>query len=232
MTFKRPDKRNFDETREIEAKAGIIKRADGSGYFRIGNTTAYVAVYGPKDTYLRFLKDPTKGKLRCHYNMMPFSGAGDRVRPGGSRRSKEISKVTENALLPVINLDNFPNAIVEVFIELPQTDAGTRCAGICAASIALADAGIPMKDMVASVATGLVKGEVVVDISKEEEDIEDTVDIPIAVIPRSGKISLLQMDGIIGKEEVKKAIELGREACKKIYDVQKKALKERYGELK
>jgi len=232
MTFKRPDKRNFDETREIEAKAGIIKRADGSGYFRIGNTTAYVAVYGPKDTYLRFLKDPTKGKLRCHYNMMPFSGAGDRVRPGGSRRSKEISKVTENALLPVINLDNFPNAIVEVFIELPQTDAGTRCAGICAASIALADAGIPMKDMVASVATGLVKGEVVVDISKEEEDIEDTVDIPIAVIPRSGKISLLQMDGIIKKEEVKKAIELGREACKKIYDVQKKALKERYGELK
>jgi len=232
MTFKRPDKRNIDETREIEAKAGIIKRADGSGYFRIGNTTAYAAVYGPKDTYLRFLKDPTKGKLRCHYNMMPFSGAGDRVRPGGSRRSKEISKVTENALLPVINLDNFPNAIVEVFIELPQTDAGTRCAGICAASIALADAGIPMKDMVASVATGLVKGEVVVDISKEEEDIEDTVDIPIAVIPRSGKISLLQMDGIIGKEEVKKAIELGREACKKIYDVQKKALKERYGELK
>jgi len=232
MTFKRPDKRNIDETREIEAKAGIIKRADGSGYFRIGNTTAYAAVYGPKDTYLRFLKDPTKGKLRCHYNMMPFSGAGDRVRPGGSRRSKEISKVTENALLPVINLDNFPNAIVEVFIELPQTDAGTRCAGICAASIALADAGIPMKDMVASVATGLVKGEVVVDISKEEEDIEDTVDIPIAVIPRSGKISLLQMDGIIKKEEVKKAIELGREACKKIYDVQKKALKERYGELK
>jgi len=232
MTFKRPDKRNIDETREIEAKAGIIKRADGSGYFRIGNTTAYAAVYGPKDTYLRFLKDPTKGKLRCHYNMMPFSGAGDRVRPGGSRRSKEISKVTENALLPVINLDNFPNAIVEVFIELPQTDAGTRCAGICAASIALADAGISMKDMVASVATGLVKGEVVVDLSKEEEDIEDTVDIPVAVIPRSGKISLLQMDGIIKKEEVKKAIELGRVACKKIYDIQKKALKDRYGELK
>ena len=228
MTLKRADKRKFDELREIEAKAGIIKRADGSGYFKIGDTIAYAAVYGPRATHLKFLKDPTKGNLRCHYNMMPFSGAGDRVRPGGSRRSKEISKVTENALLPVINLDNFPNAVVEVFIELLQTDAGTRCAGICAASIALADAGISMKDMVASVAVGLVNKEVVVDLSKEEEDIEDAVDIPIAIIPRNRQISLLQMDGIIKKEEIKKAIELGREACKKIYAAQKKALKERY----
>lgn len=228
MTVKRPDKRKFDETREIEAKAGVIKRADGSGFFRIGNTMAYAAVYGPRAIHLRFLKDPTKGKLRCHYNMMPFSGAGDRVRPGGSRRSKEISKVTEDALYPVVNIDNFPNSIVEIFIEFPQTDAGTRCAGICAASIALADAGISMKDMVSAVAVGSINGEVVVDLSKEEEDIGDAVDVPIAVVPKTGEVSLLQMDGIVKKEDLKKAIELGKEACKKIYEAQKKALKDKY----
>ncbi len=160
--------------------------------------------------------------------MMPFSGAGDRVRPGGSRRSKEISKVTEDALYPVVNIDNFPNSIVEIFIEFTQTDAGTRCAGICAASIALADAGISMKDMVSAVAVGSINGEVVVDLSKEEEDIGDAVDIPIAVVPRTGKVSLLQMDGIIKKEDIKKAIELGKGACKKIYEAQKKALKDKY----
>ena len=131
MTYKkRLDGREIDETRPIKAKTGIIKRADGSAFFQIGNTIAYAAVYGPRDLYPRFLQDPTKGVLRCRYNMLPFSGSGERVRPGGSRRSKEISMVTEKALLPVVNLDDFPNAVVDVFIELPQTDAGTRCAGI------------------------------------------------------------------------------------------------------
>ena len=142
-TKTRIDGRKDDELRPIEAKAGVIKRADGSAYFRIGNTWAYAAVYGPRDLHPKFLQDPKKGTLRCEYNMMAFSGMGDRVRPGPSRRSKEISMVTEKALLPAISLDEFPNTVVDVFIELPQTDAGSRCAGICAASIALADAGIP-----------------------------------------------------------------------------------------
>jgi len=73
-----------------------------------------------------------------------FSGAGERVRPGPSRRSKEISMVTTKALLPVLDLSECPNAVVDVFVELIETDAGSRCAGICAASMALADAGIPM----------------------------------------------------------------------------------------
>lgn len=229
----RPDKRKVDETRPIEAKVGIIKRADGSAMFKIGNTVAYVAVYGPRSLHPRFLQDPEKGILRCNYNMMPFSGSGDRIRPGGSRRSKEIALVTKNALTPVIDLHEFPNAVVDIFIEFPQTDAGTRCAGICAASMALADAGIPMKEMVSSIAVGLVNGKPVVDLSKEEEDIEGTVDVPIAVLPNSGKVSLMQLDGEIKKEDLKKAVEMGVEACKKINEIQKKTLKDRYnGESK
>jgi exosome complex component RRP41 len=228
-TKARVDGRKDDELRPIEAKAGVIKRADGSAYFRIGNTWAYAAVYGPRDLHPKFLQDPKKGILRCEYNMMPFSGMGDRVRPGPSRRSKEISMVTEKALLPAISLDEFPNTVVDVFIELPQTDAGSRCAGICAASIALADAGIPMKDLVSAVAVGNLNGQKVVDLSYEEEAMEgDIADVPMAVIPSSGQITLLQMDGIITKEELIEIIRNGREACKKIYQIQRNALKERY----
>ena len=230
MTYeKRVDGRKFDELREIEAKVGVIKRADGSAYFRIGNTVAYVAVYGPRDLYPKFLQDPTKGVLRCRYNMLPFSGAGDRVRPGGNRRSKEISMVIENALLPSLNLEDFPNAVVDVFIELPQTDAGTRCAGICAAAMALADAGISMNDIVASVSVGKVNDKIIVDLNYEEESYEgDVTDIPIAMHPRSGKIALLQMDGEISREELLKAIEAGKKGIMEIYELQKKALKEKY----
>jgi exosome complex component RRP41 len=226
----RPDKRKIEETRKIEAKAGIIKRADGSAMFKIGNTVAYAAVYGPKSLFPRFLQNPEKGILRCSYNMMPFSGSGDRIRPGGSRRSKEISLVTVNALKPVVDLDEFPNAVVDIFIEFPATDAGTRCAGICAASIALADAGIPMKEMVSSIAVGLVNGKPVVDLSKEEEDLDGAVDIPIAVLPKSNQVSLLQLDGEIKPEDLKKAVEMGIEACKKINEIQIKTLKDKCGE--
>lgn len=227
----RLDGRKKNETRPIEAKAGVIKRADGSGYFKIGKTEAYATVYGPRDLYPRFLADPKKGILRVKYNMMPFSSGGDRVRPGGNRRSKEISMVTQQALLPVLDLSQFPNSVVDVFIEFSQTDAGTRCAGICAASIALADAGIPMKDMVASVATGRVSTNVVCDLSYDEEAYEceeGVADIPVAMIPSTGEVTLLQMDGLLKPEELTEAIKMAKETCLEIYEVQKKALKDKY----
>jgi exosome complex component RRP41 len=227
---KRHDNRAVDETRPIIAKAGVIKKADGSAYFSIGKTAAYAAVYGPREMHPKFMQDARRGVLRCNYNMMPFSGMGERVRPGPNRRSKEISMVTEKALLPVVDLDDYPYAVVDVFIELPQTDAGSRCAGICAAAIALADAGIRMKDMVAAVSVGQVEDLLVVDLDYEEEAHEegDVADIPLAMIPSTGEITLLQMDGKITKENLLKAIALGKPVLQRIAEIQRKALKEKF----
>ncbi len=226
---KRLDGRKQKEIRSITAKAGVIKNADGSAYFKIGNTVAYAAVYGPRELHPKFMQDPSTGILRCNYNMMPFAGMGNRVRPGQNRRAKEISMVTQKALLPVVDLKEFPNAVVDVFIELPQTDAGSRCAGICAASIALADAGIPMKDLVSAVSVGTVDGTIVVDLDYLEEAYDASVaDIPIAYIPSTEEISLLQMDGEITKETLLEALETGKKACQGIIDIQKNALKEKY----
>jgi exosome complex component RRP41 len=237
MTYeKRLDgRKSFDELRPIEAKTGVVKRADGSAMFKIGRTIAYATVYGPRDLYPKFMQNPSTGILRCNYNMMPYSGRGERVKPGGNRRAKEISMVIEKALSPVIDLTQFPNSVVDVFIELPQTDAGSRCAGICAASIALADAGLPMKDLVTAVAVGKVDDKIVADLDYNEEAYEDgpVADIPVAILPNLGKISLLQMDGEISKEDLRKALELAKEVTARIYDVQKATLKEKFrGEQK
>ena len=161
---------------------------------------------------------------------MPFSSSGERVRPGGSRRSKEISLVTEKALLPVLNLEEYPNSVVDVFVELPQTEAGSRCAGICAASMALADAGLEMKDLVCAVSVGKVDDKLLVDLDYSEESYADgaVADIPIAIMPNSGKITLLQMDGEVTKEELMKLLDMGKKVLADIYEVQKKALKDKY----
>ncbi len=228
----RIDGRTPTDTRSIIAKAGVIKKADGSAFFKIGNTAAYAAVYGPRELHPRFMQDPKKGRLRCNYNMMPYSGMGERVRPGPSRRSKEISLVTEKALLPVLDLNDYPYTVVDVFIELTQTDAGSRCAGICAASIALADAGIMMSDMVAAVSVGKVHDQLVVDLDYLEEASEegDVADVPIALIPSTGQITLLQMDGIISKEELVQAIQLGKPVLERIAEIQRQALKDKFAQ--
>ncbi len=226
---KRLDGRKFDELRPMIAKAGIIPNADGSGYFKMGKTEAYAAVYGPRELHPRFLQNPKTGIIRCNYNMMPFSGTGTRIRPGTKRRSQEISMVMELALTPVVDLSEFPNSVVDIFVEFPTTDAGTRCAAISAACIALADAGIRMKDMVTSVAMGQVDGAVCADLTYDEEAYDAVVsDIPVAMINGTKEITLLQMDGEISKKDLIKSLEAAKDACGQIHELQKQALQERF----
>ena len=226
--IKRCDGRKFDELRKLTAETGVIPRADGSARVQFGNTIAIASVFGPRNLFPRFLQNKERARLRCNYNMMSFSGAGERVRPGPSRRSKEISFITEKALLPTLDLSEFPGAVIDVFIELIQTDAGTRCAGVTAAALAIADAGIPMKDLVSSVSLGLLDKKLLVDVNSEEDCELGATDIPIAMMPRTGEITLLQMDGFATKEELKEVLKTAKKVCKEIYKVQSEALKARY----
>jgi len=224
---KRFSGRKFDEMRPIEAKIGVIKRADGSALFKIGETIAIAAVYGPRELHPRFLQNPETGILRCNYDMTSFS-VPERKRPGPNRRSVEIGLVTEKALLPVIDLKQFPNAVIDVFIQIIQANSGTRCAGISAASLALANAGIPMKDLVSSVSVGKVSNKILIDLDKEEEDHEEATDMPIAITNRTKQITLLQLDGNINKKEFLEALKLAKLGCEKIAKIQEKTLKDYY----
>ena len=227
MTFKRSDGRGITEMRPVEAKVGIIPNADGSAMFKSGKTIAYAAVYGPKKMHPQHKQDPSTGQLRCEYNMISFS-VEDRIRPGRNRRAMEISEVTKWALEPAVMLEKYPNQVVDIHINIIQADAGTRCAGINAAALALAHAGIPMKDMVSSISVGKLDKTLVVDLTKEEEDFEEgegPTDIPISMTS-DGKVTHMQLDGKIGVKQLQEAVDMAKEACKEVYEVQKKALKD------
>jgi len=227
---KRPDGRKFDQVREMEAKVGIIKRAAGSAMFRTGKTIAIAAVYGPRELFPAFLQDSKKGRLKCVYDLLSFS-VTERKRPGPSRRSTEIGMVTEDALSPILDLSKFSYTGLDVYIYITQADAGTRVAGINAASLALADAGIPMKDLISAIAVGKVGDKIVLCLDKEEEDFEEgATDMPMAMSTRNGEITLLQMDGNMSREDIKKAIDMGKKACLEIKKVQVEALKAKYQE--
>ncbi|MGQ9788144.1 MAG: exosome complex exonuclease Rrp41 [Candidatus Hadarchaeaceae archaeon] len=223
---KRLDGRAPDELRPLKIKAGVLERADGSAYVELGKNKVFAAVYGPREMHPRHDQQPDSAVLRCRYSMAPFS-VEDRKKPGPDRRSMEISKVTQESLEPVLFLELYPRSVIDVFIEVLQADAGTRTAGINAAAVALADAGVPMRDLVSSVAVGKIEDTIVLDLMKEEDQF-GTTDMPVAIIPRKKVVTLLQMDGHFTKEEFKQALDLAFKGCEKIYGVQRQALKEKY----
>jgi exosome complex component RRP41 len=223
---RRIDGRTPGDLRPIKIEAGVLKRADGSAYLEWGGNKVLVAVYGPREAHPRHIQDPTQAVVRCRYNMASFS-VSDRKRPGPDRRSQEISKITSEALAPVILTQLFPRTAIDVFIEIIEAEAGTRCAGLTAASVALADAGIPMKGLVTAVAAGKVDGQVCLDLSREEDNFGET-DLPMAINPKTNDIVLMQMDGHLTEAELEEAMDLAINAAHHIYDLQKKALLVKY----
>lgn len=225
---KRLDGRGPNELRPIKFKAGVLKRADGSCYLEFGGNKVMAAVYGPREVHPRHLQNASRAIVRYRYNMAAFS-VEDRKRPGPDRRSIEISKVSREALESVVLEELYPRSAVDIFVEILQADAGTRVAGINAASVALADAGIPMRCLVSACAVGKVDGEVVLDLNKDEDNY-GSADLPIAM-NQFGEVTLCQMDGHMTEEEFSKAVDMAVEGCKKLHEMQKQALVEKYGTM-
>jgi len=223
---KRLDGRKLDELRPIKIKAGIIPNADGSALIEQGETRIMCAVYGPRECLPKHLSEADRAYLNCVYTMVSFS-TPERARPGPSRRSVEISKVIKDCLSPAIFLERYPRTKIDVYMDVTNANAGTRCAAICAAAVALADAGIDMRDLVTAVASGKADGHLVLDMF-ELEDNYGEADMPLAMMPRTSEITLLQMDGELDKTEIKKLIEMNIKACREIYELQKSALREKY----
>ncbi len=223
---KRLDGRDKLDLRPIKMEIGVLKNADGSAYIEWGNNKIYAAVFGPREVHPHHLAKPDKGILRVFYRMATYS-VWERKRPAPGRREKEISMIIADCLEPILFLELYPGTAFEIFIEVIDADGGTRCASTTAASLALADAGVPMRSLVTSLAVGKIDGELVIDLSGIEDKAGDA-DLPIAFTWFNDEISLLQFDGVMNLEEMDKILDFARESANKIYDMQKAALKNKY----
>lgn len=222
----RLDGRKPDELRPIKLEVGVLSNADGSAYVEHGKNKILATAFGPREMHPKHLALQDRMVLRCRYHMAPFS-VQERKSPAPSRREVELSKVIRESLEPALFLDFYPRTGIDVFIEVLQADGGTRCAAITAAALAIADAGVPMRDLVVACAAGKVEDTVVVDLF-DAEDKHGAADVPVAFIPSLNAITLLQMDGKLSSEEFEKAISMAMDGCKKIYEMQKEALKTKY----
>jgi exosome complex component RRP41 len=222
----RGDGRKADELRSLKLQVGVLPNADGSAYIEHGKNKILAAAFGPREMHPKHLAQADRMVLRCRYHMAPFS-VPERKSPAPSRREVELSKVIKESLEPALFLELYPRTGVDVFVEVLQADGGTRCASITAAALAIADAGVPMRDLVVACAAGKIDDTVVLDLYDAEDKL-GAADVPVAYMPNLNAITLLQMDGILAPDEFEKAVNMAMEGRKKIYVMQKEALKTKY----
>jgi exosome complex component RRP41 len=225
---RRLDGRGLVELRPIEILTGVLNRADGSCYLKWGNNKIICAVYGPRELHPKHLARPDRAIVRVEYRLATFS-VDERKSPAPRRREYELSKVISESIDSLLFLEKFPNGTIDVFITVLDADGGTRCAALTAASIGLADAGIPMKGLITGCAVGKVDGKIVVDLS-DVEDKEGDGDMPVAMIYNTEELTLLQCDGTFSPEEVKEGLKLAKEAMKQVYQIQRNALLSKYSQ--
>ncbi len=220
---KRLDGRAVDELRPIRIESNPISNAEGSAYIEWGNNKILAAVFGPREALPKHTQDPEKAVIKCKYSMSPFSSKEEHGRSRVSRRSTEISKITKEVFENVILVEDFPGAEIDIFIEVLQSDGGTRAAGITAAAVAVANAGIPMVDVPYALSIGKAGDTLLTDLNYIEDSTSDA-DMPIAILPGTGDILLLQMDGSFTKEQFRDAIRMAKKAGKAVSALQREAL--------
>ncbi len=226
----RVDGRRLDRLRPVKREVGTLDKADGSAYIEQGRNRILAAVYGPREAHPKHIALPDRAVIKCRYHMAPFS-VDERKSPAPSRRELELSKVIREALEPAVLTDLYPRTTIDLFVEVLQSDGGSRCAGITAASLALADAGIPMRELVAACAVGKVQGQLALDLS-DIEDKQGEADLPVAYMPNSNLVTLLQMDGSLTLNEFESGLNMAIEACRTLHAMQREALKNKYSQVK
>jgi exosome complex component MTR3 len=226
----RPDGRKWNELRSLFLKVGIITKAQGSVYIEMGNTKLIAAVYGPKEV-LRREEFSLKGKVTCEFKYMPFSRA-HYCEPRQNFEEKMISKCICDAMEGVILLERFPKAQVEISVQVIQDDGSALALALTAASVALINANIEVKDLVVGTTLRFFENsEILVDPTAEEEHgpfskYSGGAGFHLAVLPSLSQISYLKQTGKVEQSHAKDCIETCWETCLRLATGIKKLLQD------
>jgi exosome complex component RRP41 len=206
---------------------GVLRRADGSAYYEQGNTRVLAAVYGPREVENRGQAKHDRAIINCEYSMATFSTGERKKRSKGDRRGIEISLVIKQVFETAIMTELAPRSQIDIYVQILQADGGTRCASINAATLALIDAGIPMRDFVVACSAGCFDGTPLMDLNYLEDSSVVSPDMPVAILPKSNKITMLQMDSKLHIDTFEKVLKCAVEGCHKIYEILSTKVKER-----
>lgn len=194
----RPDNRKLDEIRKITSEVGLFPRTHGSGLFTRGQTQVLtIATLGASSDVqiIDGLGEEESKRYMHHYNFPPYSVGETRMMRGPGRREIGHGALAERALEPVIpSLEDFPYTI-RLVSEVLSSNGSSSQASVCGSTLALLDAGVPIKSPVAGIAMGLIKEGEKVAILSDIQGLEDHLgDMDFKIAGTEKGITAIQMD--------------------------------------
>lgn len=215
----RIDGRKTNELRRIRFKKGVFRQADGSAYLEQGNTKVLAAVYGPHEirgSKSKALHD--RLLINCQYSMATFSTQDRKRRPRGDRKSQEMTSHLKQTFDAVVLTELYPKTQLDIYVEVLQSDGGNYCASVNAATLALMDAGLPMKDYVIACAGSFTRETPIVDINNMEES-SAGAEVIMAILPRCEQIVFLEMNSRLHEDHLSSVMDHVMAGCKDIFNV-------------
>ncbi|MBN3300409.1 exosome complex component RRP41 [Amia ocellicauda] len=227
----RLDGRKPTELRKVRARMGVFGQADGSAYIEQGNTKALAVVYGPHEvrgSRVRALHD--RAVINCQYSMATFSTAERKRRPHGDRRASEVSLQLQQTFEAAVLTSLYPRSQIDIYVKVLQSDGGNYSACVNAATLAVVDAGIPLRDYVCSCSAGMVDEQPLADLCHAEEAGGGTA-LSLALLPRGGQLALLQMDARLHQDHLEPLLDAAMTGCRGLSTVLDTVVREHLQEV-
>ncbi|CAB3361063.1 Hypothetical predicted protein [Cloeon dipterum] len=197
----RVDGRRPNELRQIRCKMGVFSQPDGSAYLEQGNTKVLAAVYGPHEVRLNRSKTHhDRAYINCQFSMAVFSTSERKRRPRGDRKSQEMDMNLNQIFESAIRTELYPRSRIDIYLEVLQADGSNFSACVNAATLALIDAGIPLKDYVCSCTSTLAPSQggapptPMVDVNHVEETLGGP-GLSMSTLPRLDSVVHLELSG-------------------------------------
>ncbi|MDD5617808.1 MAG: ribonuclease PH [Candidatus Omnitrophica bacterium] len=231
----RSDSRAPDKLRKISVTRNYIKYAEGSCLIELGNTRV-ICTASVEESVPQFLRGSLSGWITAEYSMIPRSCHKRILREKNSGRTYEIQRLIGRSLRAVVDMSALGERTIWIDCDVIQADGGTRTASITGSFIALVDAlnkikkdglirGMPVKDYVAATSVGIVDGNLLLDLTYEE-DSKAEVDMNVVM---TGKGKLVEIQGTAEREpfnktQMDKMLVLAEKGISQLADVQKECV--------
>ncbi|GAB2275068.1 Exosome complex component RRP41-like [Dionaea muscipula] len=216
----RSDGRLFHQCRPAFFRTGAVTAAAGSAYAELGDTKVIVSVFGPRESKKAMMYSDT-GRLNCNVSYTTFATS---VRGQGSDH-KEFSSMLHKALEGAIILESFPKTTVDVFALVLETSGSDLPLIVSCASLALADAGIMIYDLVTAVSVSCHGSNLILDPLVEEESYQEG-SLMITYMPSREEVTQLTITGEWSPTRIHEAMNLCLSACSNLGNVMRSCLKE------
>ena len=235
----RPDGRKNDEVRKVKIQRNFLETPEGSVYISMGNTKVICAAT-IEERVPPFLKDQKKGWITAEYSMLPRATQTRTVRESSSGRvsgrTHEIQRLIGRALRSVVDLSSLGERTIWIDCDVLQADGGTRTASITGAFICMVDAlkyalrngfieKTPVKDYLAAISVGVVRGDPMIDLCYPEDSAAD-VDMNV-VMTGSGKLVEVQgtAEGLpFSRDTLDSLMNLAEAGINNLIEIQKKLI--------